>query len=135
MKSIMDWVKQLPKEEHAKEADGGTTEDGNKPMGPIALIGTALLSILASTLLSGTLVFCIASFGAGSGLPRVEFKGALAFALLGSWFSMGSSGYGERSPQEFPKYLAHTLVHQCECALLMLLLLGILFMGFGSGGR
>ena len=104
----------------------------NKP----GLIGTMALTLVAlcvSALVSGAMVLVISRFGAGSGLPVLGFKGALALALLGSWFSMGSRGVRETPLKEFPDFLVDTLFHQICSALLMLILLGVLSLLLGRG--
>lgn len=133
MSAVLDWFKTRRTASGSPEEGGTGAEAGGPLSGFLLTVACAFLSILASTLLSGTLVFCIVRFGAGSGLPPLGFRGALSVALLGAWFSMGGSQPSEGSPQDFLGSLARTLTHQVGCALLMLALLGAL--GLGIGGR
>ena len=132
MKYVLEWVKLRRQGSIVTEADSAAGEAVGPAKGILVTGACAFLSILASALLSGTLVFCIVRFGARGGLPPLEFRGALSVALLGTWFSMGSSQPSERNIRDFPKYLGRTLAHQVGCALLMLVLLGVLTLGLGG---
>ncbi len=135
MKSVLDPIEAIRQQASPITADISNQKAKGPVPGILPAAGLAFLSILGSALLSGAMVYFILRFGAGSGLPRLEFRSALALALLGTWFSMGGSESKERNPQDFPKYLARTLAHQAGCALLMAVLLGVLSLGFEIGGR
>lgn len=131
MKNPFGWSMDSSPGARAEALEATTHAEVNKPLGLIGTLGLTLVALCVSALISGAMVLAISRFGAGTGLPVLGFKGALALALLGSWFSMGSTGVRETPLRDFPDFLANTLIHQVCSALLMLILLGVLSLLLG----
>lgn len=121
MKLIPTWAK--------TNSPGNRT--GKSELGIPSIAMLLLATLCGSALISGTVVLAISRFGGGSGLPQLGFRGALSISLLGSWFSLGAAGTREQSSADLKRFMVETLSHQLGCALLMLLLLGILHLVFG----
>lgn len=135
MRRFTDWIKRRSGRGEPWTATGDAPVLGARASGLLPTLALAFVSLLAASLLNGTVVFLILRLGAGSGLPSLEFKGAVALALLGSWFSMGTSNTKTERSQDLLESVAGSLAHQLGSALLMLALLGTLSFGFGMGGR
>lgn len=124
-----------PRSENAEAPNSHAHERREDPLSLIGTLCFSLLAMTASALISGLVVLVISRFGAGGGLPVLGFRGAMALALLGSWFSMGTAGVPGYQKGAFPKSLVQTLTHQISSALLMILLLVALSLLLAWGSR
>jgi len=124
-----------PRTENAVAPNPHAHQRGKDSPSLIGTLGLSMLAMTASALISGLVVLVISRLGADGGLPVLGFRGAVALALLGSWFSMGTAGVPGSQRWDFQKSMIQTLTHQISSALLMLLLVGVLSLLLGWGSR